>query len=621
VPAELAGQRPLLERAAAGDREAFALVYDTQVEGVYRYLLAWTGNPTETAELTAQVFHAAIGWLPATTSPEGEAAAWLTAMTRDALAQRQGHSEEGGSASPTGSKPGGPGSPAGSEAGGSASPAGSEPGGSGSSGVPHPALPASAPPEGESSRRQEAAPASVHTPGPAAGAPPEAPRDVVAAVARLKEPEREVVVLRLLLGHSLDHTAHLSGYSRRAVLELQLTACLAVHELTGGTRTGPPPPQTHHAPPAEEFERRLGRWEVDLTGDDPALADALAVAGSLRRSIPEYVSPPPAEFVEHLRAELVTGAEFAAGSELAAEGELLARPAVDSREHRQLGSATFPLRGAQQPGVADSAALASEGESLGAEFPKPESPEAELSKAKSAEAEFPEAELPNTQLPNTELPNTELSDAQRSAAPLSGPLLSGAELSEAEFWAQLSDPELSVAPVSGGLASGDPDSRNPASAGSRAAGAGAAKGGTGVGGWLARRPWVATGVATAGIVVVLAVQAFGGQGASPGCDGRPCPVSTTSGAAAGAGSSIGTPLTTVRESTTTSSTVGSDAGVVPPTVPRTSAVTAPPTTRPATTAPPTTAAPRPTTTTVPSTTAPPSTAPPTTTTAAPVPPT
>ncbi|MET0228282.1 MAG: hypothetical protein ABW234_06215, partial [Actinomycetes bacterium] len=104
MPAELAGQRPLLERAAAGDREAFALVYDTQVEGVYRYLLAWTGNPTETAEVTAQVFHAAIGWLPATTSPEGEAAAWLTAMTRDALAQRQGHSEEGGSASPTGSE-------------------------------------------------------------------------------------------------------------------------------------------------------------------------------------------------------------------------------------------------------------------------------------------------------------------------------------------------------------------------------------------------------------------------------------------------------------------------------------------------------------------------------------
>jgi DNA-directed RNA polymerase specialized sigma24 family protein len=468
VPAELAGQRPLLERAAAGDREAFALVYDTQVEGVYHYLLAWTGNPAETAELTAQVFHAAIGWLPATTGAEGEAAAWLTAMTRDALAQRQG----------------------------------------------------------------------------SCGAA-EAAGDVVAAVARLREPEREVVVLRLLLGHSLDHTAHLSAYSRRAVLELQLAACLAIHELTGGAHTGPAPPDTRRAPSAEEFERLLGRWEIDLTGSDPALADALAVAVSLRRSVPEYVFAPPAEFVERLRAELV------AGGEPGGVGELPAGVAVDSREHRPFGPATSP----------------------------------------------------------------QLSDAQVAAAQLAG-----VQLSEAEFWAQLSDPDLMAAPAAGGVASGDPGSRDPGSAGSRAATT-AATAGTGVGGWLARRPWVATGVATAGIVVVLAVQAFGGQGAPPGCGGRPCPVSTTAAAAAGAGSSVGTPLTTVRESTTTSSTVGADVGVVAPTVPRTSAVTAPPTTRPATTAPPTTARPRPTTTTVPSTSAPPTTDPPTTTTAAPVPPT
>jgi DNA-directed RNA polymerase specialized sigma24 family protein len=424
VPAELAGQRPLLERAAAGDREAFALVYDTQVEGVYRYLLAWTGDPSETAELTAHVFHAAIGWLPSTTSAEGEAAAWLTAMTRDALAQHQGPTRAG---------------------------------------------------------------------GPAGGAPPQAHGDVAAAVSRLREPEREVVVLRLLLGHSLDHTAHLSGYSRRAVLELQLTACLAVHELAGGTRSDSPSPEARPAPSAEEFERRLGRSEIDLTGSDPALADALAVAGSLRRSIPEHASPPPAEFVARLRAELVAGGE-----------------------HRPLEPAGI---------------------------------------------------LPS---------------------------------SEAEFWAQLSDPDLVVAP--------------------QAAGTSAAAGGAGVRGWLARRPWVATGVASAGIVVVLAVQAFGGQGAPPGCGGQPCPVSTTAAVAAGAGSSVGTPLTTVRESTTTSSTVGADAGVVSPAVPRTSAVTAPPTTRPATTRPATTA-PRPTTTTVPSTTAPPTTAASTTTTAAPAPPT
>jgi DNA-directed RNA polymerase specialized sigma24 family protein len=290
VPAELAGQRPLLERAAAGDREAFALVYDTQVEGVYHYLLAWTGNPAETAELTAQVFHAAIGWLPATTGAEGEAAAWLTAMTRDALAQRQG----------------------------------------------------------------------------SCGAA-EAAGDVVAAVARLREPEREVVVLRLLLGHSLDHTAHLSGYSRRAVLELQLTACLAIHELTGGTHTGSAPPDTRPAPSAEEFERLLGRWEIDLTGSDPALADALAVAVSLRRSVPEYVVPPPAELVERLRAELVAGGEPGGVGDLPAGVAVGSRGAVDSREH-PFGSATFPLWGPQQPGVADPAAPGSAAESQVAEF-------------------------------------------------------------------------------------------------------------------------------------------------------------------------------------------------------------------------------------------------------------
>jgi DNA-directed RNA polymerase specialized sigma24 family protein len=516
VPAELAGQRPLLERAAVGDREAFALVYDTQVEGVYRYLLAWTGNPSETAELTAQVFHAAIGWLPATTSPEGEAAAWLTAMTRDALAQHQGTTQAAGSGGRgPGSEAGGPGSGTG---GAESRVAGAE-------------------------SRVAGAESRVAGAGPGVGGAESGPGDVAAAVARLREPEREVVVLRLLLGHSLDHTAHLSGYSRRAVLELQLTACLAIHELTGGTHTDAAPPEARPAPSAEEFEHRLSRGEIDLTGSDPALADALAVAGSLRRSVREHVLPPPAEFVERLRAELV------AGGELGGVGELPVLAAVDSREHH-----------------------------FGADFSGAGSPAAELS------------------------------DAQLAAAQLAG-----VRLSEAEFWAQLSDPDLMVAPVAGSVASGNPGSPNPASARSRAAG------GAGVGGWLARRPWVATGVATAGIVVVLAVQAFGGQGGPQGCEGRPCPVSTTAAVAGGAGSSIGAPLTTVQESTTTSSTVGTDASVVSPAVPRTSAVTAPPTTRPATTAPPTTAAPRPTTTAVPSTTAPPTTAP-TTTTTAPAPP-
>jgi DNA-directed RNA polymerase specialized sigma24 family protein len=400
VPAELAGQRPLLERAAAGDREAFARLYDGQVEGVYRYLLAWTGDRAAAAELTGQVFHGALGWLPVTAAGEGEVGAWLIAMARDAVAQRRG-----------------------------------------SGWIAGPALEALGTPVG----------------------------DVVAAAARLGDPEREVVVLRLLLGHSLAHTAHLSGYSRRAVLELQLAACLAVWQLTGGARAGDPAAGTRPSPSTEEFERRLGRWEIDLTGSDPALADALAVAGSLRQAIPGYVVAPDDTLVQRLRQDLLTAAPPG------------------------------------QPG-------------------------------------------------NPSPPADRRDEGDRS------------------------------------------------SAGRRQA-------------WLFRRPWVSTGVAAAGIVVVLALQAFGRPAPPPACDGGPCPAATTVTAVAADGG-FDAPLTSAVGTSTTGSTVAALAPA--PTAPPVSAATTPPTTRPASTAPPTTAAPRPTTTRAPTTTAPTTTTTPTTT-AAPVP--
>jgi DNA-directed RNA polymerase specialized sigma24 family protein len=389
------GPAPLLERAAAGDREAFALLYDDQVEAVYRYLLAWTGNPAEAASLTRQVFHTALAWLPSTTTREVEAGAWLIAMARDAVAQRGGTARvagEVGVAGPTG------------------------------------------------------------TLGAAAGA--------VAAVARLGDPEREVVVLRLLLGHSLAHTAHLTGYSQRAVMELQLAACLSVGELTGGTLVAPPAAPEAQRSSADEFERRLGPWEVDQTGSDPALAAALTVAGSLRQAAPGYMVSPDPDLVDQLRHELATG---------------------------RAGSAA----------------------------PAPFEP----------------------------------------ARP------------------EVADPAFSV---------------------------------------LSKRPWVATAVATAGIVVVLALQAFGKPAPPGSCDARPCPASTTAAVAAAGDDSVGTPLSTVLQPTT-STTVPALAPA--PTAAPTSAAAAPPTTRPAPTAPPTTA-PRPTTTRAPTTTAPPTTAATTTTTAA-----
>jgi DNA-directed RNA polymerase specialized sigma24 family protein len=223
VPAKLAGQRPLLERAASGDREAFARLYDAQVDGVYRYLLAWSGDPAQAAALTAEVFAGAFGWLAVTHAAEGEVAAWLTAMARDAVARRRG--------------PGG-------------TPAGADP---------------------------------------------------VAAVARLSDPRREVVVLRLLCGHSLDHTAHLSGFTRRAVQELQLSACRAIWELTAGA-TAPPPQE----PTAEEFERHLAQGDLDQPGH-AILAGPLAVARSLRQAAHRHVAGPDPALVERLRHALLTG--------------------------------------------------------------------------------------------------------------------------------------------------------------------------------------------------------------------------------------------------------------------------------------------------------------------------
>ena len=102
VPAELAAQRPLLERAAASDPEAFARLRADQADAVHRYLLAWTGDPARAAELTAQVRESAPRWLP-TPRQQIEAGAWLIAMARDAAQDPITTQEPGpaGSSSPS----------------------------------------------------------------------------------------------------------------------------------------------------------------------------------------------------------------------------------------------------------------------------------------------------------------------------------------------------------------------------------------------------------------------------------------------------------------------------------------------------------------------------------------
>jgi DNA-directed RNA polymerase specialized sigma24 family protein len=262
--AEVARLRPLLERAARGDREAFARLFLTQVDGVYRYLLAWTGDQAAARDLTEQVFRAAQAWLPVAAGGEagtphpgpvdaGDIGAWLVVLARDAVRQRR---QPGWMAEPE-------------------------------------------------------VMADLQPP----------PADPLAAVALLGDPEREVVVLRLLLGHSLAHAAQLSGYGQRAVTELQLAACLALRRLmeppdgdrpaaaAPGALVGPVAPGLR----AAEFQRRLERWDLDLVADDPALADALAVAAVLRRAAASLVVAPDRGFVLGLRAALASDRPQAAG--------------------------------------------------------------------------------------------------------------------------------------------------------------------------------------------------------------------------------------------------------------------------------------------------------------------
>ena len=415
VPAQLAGQRPLLARAATGDREAFAQLYDAQVEGVYRYLLAWTGDRSEAATLTSRVFHSALAWLPPTAGGGVEAGAWLTAMSRDAVSDRPG---------------------------------------------------------------------SGRDPAPAA--------DPVAALAQLPDSEREVLVLRLLCGHTLDHTAHLAGYSRRAVLGLQLAACLAIAERIGGS---PAPPGAS----AEEFQRHLTPSETAPTTPDPALSAALAAAGALRQAAAEVVAPDP-ELVASLRDDL-TSAEPPAHP----AGPLT--PAEPSHLEESLtGSGPHPTH--PDP-----------------EAPHPLGPGAAPHEPGPGAAPHPPGPLPGP-------PNGRVADRWERVAGLSTALP-----------VALPTALRAISPL--------------------------------------RRPWVSTAVATAGIVVLLALQAFGNPGPRPGCGGRPCPASTTVAAVAEVGN-LGTPLTTIVESSTTTTTAAEQAP--PPSAPRTSA-SAPPTTRPAPTAP------------------------------------
>ncbi len=231
VGAEIERQRSLVMRAIQGDPEAFATLYDDQVDDVYRYVLAWTWDSATARDLTEQVFRGAVTWLPAIAEGKGDLGAWLIALARDAVGQHLGAGWTG---------------------------------------------------------------------EPTAAAPPREPFDVVD---QLDAAQREVVVLRLLLGHSAGHTAQLAGYDVRVVQELQLAACTAIWQLLSGAALDPPPHGRADLRP-RWFEHYLAGATMD-PGTDPGLAEVLAVAEDLRQAAPERVPLPEDAFVVWLRSQLL----------------------------------------------------------------------------------------------------------------------------------------------------------------------------------------------------------------------------------------------------------------------------------------------------------------------------
>jgi RNA polymerase sigma-70 factor (ECF subfamily) len=133
------------------------------------------------------------------------------------------------------------------------------------------------------------------------------PRDAFEAIDQLEDAQREVVVLRLLLGHSIVHTAHLAGYDPRVVGELQLSACTTIWQLLSGVPLDPPPDGRDELRP-RWFEYCLAGAAMDPDAD-PGLSDVLAVADALRLGAPEQVPLPDDGFVSQLRSKLLRSLE------------------------------------------------------------------------------------------------------------------------------------------------------------------------------------------------------------------------------------------------------------------------------------------------------------------------
>jgi len=79
----------VIERARAGDRAAFAELYDTHVDSVYRYLLYRVREPSDAEDLASEVFTRAFANIHRYRWQGKSFLAWLYTIARNAVTDRR----------------------------------------------------------------------------------------------------------------------------------------------------------------------------------------------------------------------------------------------------------------------------------------------------------------------------------------------------------------------------------------------------------------------------------------------------------------------------------------------------------------------------------------------------
>src|SRR6266540_826227 len=251
--AQMERDEPFPARVAAQDRRSFAEeIFDQHAQEIHRYVLAWTADTAVAGELTVQVLRTAVKRMERLSEPGTDIEARLVALARAAVARR--------------------------------------------------------------------AEARSQSPGPLvrnAGAftPSEPVPLLLDTVARLDDGRRDVVVLRQLLGHSVDHAARLLAFDAPVVAELERAAYATLWR------------RLNHA----QDTQPVSAW------------DALTVAAALRQGAQSWLAPPDEAVLTGLREQLLDevdpdrgGAAAAASEEAGGRRRLLAAMLAAAGRHRWL---------------------------------------------------------------------------------------------------------------------------------------------------------------------------------------------------------------------------------------------------------------------------------------------